>query len=83
MTWHEVLLNNVHPAVQLVAVGAIPVVSFPEHYVGAMVGTMAGLPVALTLGLAIVGNVLALRVPVELGSRLAARPATTRSEQQE
>lgn len=80
VTWLEVLLNDIHPAGQFLAVGLIAIVPFLESYVGAMVGTMAGLPVPLALGAAIVGNLLALLIAVELGSRLSARLATTRSD---
>ena len=62
-------VDTLHPLVQVLAVLVIGIVPFLESYAGAGIGVVAGMPVALAVTAAVVGNLIALAVAVWLGDR--------------
>ena len=73
------LVDTLHPALQILAVLVIGIVPFLESYVGAGVGALAGMPVAVAVGAAVAGNLLALAAATWLGTR--ARRGLTRDRE--
>lgn len=63
------LVDTLHPALQILAVLVIGIVPFLESYVGAGVGALAGMPVAVAVVAAVAGNLLALAAAAWLGTR--------------
>ena len=50
------LVDTLHPALQILAVLVIGIVPFLESYVGAGVGALAGMPVAVAVVAAVAGK---------------------------
>ncbi|OSY41272.1 MULTISPECIES: hypothetical protein [Pseudonocardia] len=65
----NVFVDTLHPVVQVLAVLVIGIVPFLESYVGAGIGVVAGMPVVLAVGAAVIGNLIALAAAVWLGDR--------------
>ncbi len=67
------LVLGLDPVLQFLAVMAIGLVPFLESYVGALVGTVTGVPVVLATGAAIAGNLVAVVVAVAAGTSVRRR----------
>lgn len=73
------VVDTLHPALQVLAVLVIGIIPFLESYVGAGIGALAGMPVALAIVAAVLGNLLALVAAMWLGDR--ARRGLTKGRQ--
>lgn len=78
-TYLTELVAGLHPLLQFVAVFGIGVVPYLESHLGAFVGTLTGVPVAMATLAAIAGNLLALAVAIWAGSAVARRVRARRS----
>jgi hypothetical protein len=73
------VVGGLNPVVQFLAVFVIGIVPFLESHVGALVGTLTGVPVVLAALAAIGGNLLALAIATRAGSAVARRVAARRT----
>lgn len=73
------LVDGLNPLLQFLAVFAIGLVPFLESYVGALVGTVTGVPVVLAVLAAIAGNLVAIAVAVWAGTAAGRGLAARRS----
>ena len=74
------LVAGLDPVLQFLAIMAIGLVPFLESYVGALVGTVTGVPVVLATGAAVLRNLVAVVVAVVAGGAARRRWRANRTE---